>query len=247
MHPVSKPPTARAPSAEGPALYLLGPFRARRDGASVDIAHSSARVLAYLAVHGAASRTEVSGLLWPETSQARASSDLRTALWRLQRSGSDFLDLDGQTLVLAARVTVDIWQATEWATAVVSGAWVLSETPRPPPGCDRELLRGWDEPWLDYPREELRMLTVQAFELVAERLIGAGRPAEALPYLLQAMRIDPVRESTAQLMVELHLLQHNVHEAVRQYRRYRDLARQDLGIEPSIGLRSLLSRYLAAE
>ncbi|GAA4455158.1 AfsR/SARP family transcriptional regulator [Phytohabitans houttuyneae] len=211
------------------------------------IARSSARVLAVLAVHGPASRAEVSGLLWPESPQSRASSDLRTALWRLQRTGADFLDLDGQTLAIAERVAVDLASASEWAKNVVHGAWPATETPPPPDGCDRELLTGWDEPWLEHPREHVRMLTVQAIEVAAQRLLTAGRPAEALPYLLQVMRMDPLRESAAQLLVELHLVQRNVHEAVRQYRRYRDLVRADLGIEPGIGMRSLVSRYLTAD
>jgi DNA-binding SARP family transcriptional activator len=221
------------------SLHLLGPFRARRGEHPASLPRSAARVLAYLAIHSAASRQQVSGALWPDVPQARASSDLRTALWRLQRVADEFLLVGGETLAISEQVAVDVQQVTDWATRTVAGTGELP----PPRGSGRALRPGWDEEWLEDARERIRLLTVQAFESVAERLLTAGRPAEALPYLLQVTEIDPLRESAQQLMVELHLRQRNVHEALRQYRRYERLVRRDLGIEPGVGLRSLLSRY----
>jgi DNA-binding SARP family transcriptional activator len=221
------------------SLHLLGPFRARRGEHATPLPRSAARVLAYLAIHSAASRQQVSGALWPDVPQSRASSDLRTALWRLQRVADEFVLVGGETLAISERVAVDVQQVVDWATRTVAGTGELP----PPRGSGRELLPGWDEEWLEDARERIRLLTVQAFESVAERLLTAGRPAEALPHLLQVTEIDPLRESAQQLMVELHLRQRNVHEALRQYRRYERLVRRDLGIEPGVGLRSLLSRY----
>ncbi|GAA4671767.1 AfsR/SARP family transcriptional regulator [Phytohabitans rumicis] len=222
------------------SLHLLGPFRARRGEHPVTLPRSAARVLAFLAIHSAASRQQVSGALWPDVPQSRASSDLRTALWRLHRAADEFVLVGGETLAISELVAVDVQQVTDWATQTVASA---GDRPPPPRGSGRELLPGWDEEWLEDARERIRLLTVQAFESVAERLLTAGRPAEALPYLLQVTEIDPLRESAQQLMVELHLRQRNVHEALRQYRRYERLVRRDLGIEPGVGLRSLLSRY----
>lgn len=221
------------------SLHLLGPFRARRDDHALPLPRSAARVLAYLAVHAAASRHQVSGALWPDVPQSRASSDLRTALWRLHRVADDFLVVGGETLALSEHVVVDLHQVTDWATRSVGGAGDIPS----PRGTGREVLPGWDEEWLEDVRERTRLLTVQALESLAERLLTAGRPAEALPYLLRVTEIDPLRESAQQLMVELHLRQRNVHEALRQYRRYERLVRRDLGIEPGVGLRSLISRY----
>lgn len=231
-----------AGSAPTLSVHLLGPFRARKDAQPVAIPTSSARLLAYLALHTAAARSEVAGALWPDVPQARANSDLRTALWRLHLSGSDFVDSTGQTLSLRGTVDVDVHAVSEWTAAVLSTS--LGPTvPRPPQGIGRDLLPDWDDEWLEHPRERLRLLTVQACESAAERLLTAGRAAEALPYLLQVTQMEPLRESAQQLMVELHLRQRNVHEAVRQYRRYRSLVRRDLGIEPGIGIQSLISRH----
>jgi DNA-binding SARP family transcriptional activator len=83
------------------SLHLLGPFRARRGEHPASLPRSAARVLAYLAIHSAASRQQVSGALWPDVPQARASSDLRTALWRLQRVADEFLLVGGETLAIS--------------------------------------------------------------------------------------------------------------------------------------------------
>jgi DNA-binding SARP family transcriptional activator len=238
---LSQPPVG---SVQTLSLHLLGPFRARRNGRPVVIPNSSARILAYVALHAAASRCEVAGALWPDVPQARASSDLRTALWRLQACGADFVDSTGQTLSLREAVVVDVDAVIEWTAAALSASVGVLELSGPPQGIERELLPGWDDEWLEHPRERIRLLGLQAFESVAERLLTAGRAAEALPYLLRVTQMEPLRESAQQLMLELHLRQRNVHEAVRHYQRYRTLVRRELGIEPGIGIRSLISRYI---
>ncbi len=225
------------------SLRLLGPFRAYRGRETVAITRSSARVLAYLALHSAASRSEVSGALWPEATQARASSDLRTALWRLQNTGEEFIQLSGQTLALPEHVWVDVDEVTAWATAVLDPAGAHDEIPALSPGCHRELLPGWDEEWLEHPRERIRMLTLQATEVAAERLLAAGRTAEALPFLLHVTQTDPFRESAQELLVRLHLMRRNLNQALRQYERYRELVWRDLGVEPGARLRALLAQY----
>jgi hypothetical protein len=142
------------------SLHLLGPFRARRGEHPASLPRSAARVLAYLAIHSAASRQQVSGALWPDVPQARASSDLRTALWRLQRVADEFLLVGGETLAISEQVAVDVQQVTDWATRTVAGTGELP----PPRGSGRELLPGWDEEWLEDARERIRLLTVQALE-----------------------------------------------------------------------------------
>ena len=238
-------PAEESPDAAGELrVHLLGPFRASRDGQPVPLPRGSSRVLAYVALHGTASRGEVAANLWPEAAPARASSDLRTAIWRLQSADVGFLHSEGQTLALCAAVAVDVNQVAEWAMAVLAAPPAPFDPPPVPPGSERELLPGWDEEWLDHHRERARLLTVQAFESAGERLLANGRTAEALPYLLRVTQLDPFRESAQQLLLQLHLRQGNVHQALRQYRRYRDLVRRDLGMEPGSALRALLSGYL---
>lgn len=78
------------------------------------------RVLAYLAVHDAAGRAELAGVLWPDLPQSRAQSDLRTALWRLRRVSRDFAETSGDVLYLHEHVAVDLRDVATWAAAAIS-------------------------------------------------------------------------------------------------------------------------------
>jgi two-component SAPR family response regulator len=165
-------------------------------------------------------------------------------LWRLQRVCSGLVVVSRDLLTLSG-VTVDVHAVEEWITAAITPPLTLGERPcAPPPGAGRPLLSGWEDDWVEQPRERLRLLQLQAFESLAGRLLSAGRPAEALPHAIAVMQAAPLRESANQLMIEIHLRQGNVNEAVRHYERYRALTRSELGVEPGLGITSLLGRFL---
>jgi DNA-binding SARP family transcriptional activator len=222
----------------------MGVLRARAGGRPLLFSGAAQRVLAYLALHEAAGRAQVAGALWPDQPQPRADSDLRTALWRLQRISREFAEVSGGVLALRESVAVDVREITAWAIAEISPAAMLAtDRCQPPPGAGLELLPGWDEPWLEAPRTRLRMLQTQAYECVAARLLAAGRVPEALPFALQVLQSDPLRESAQHLMMEIHLRQGNVGEALRQYRQYRALLRAELGIAPGLRVTALIGQY----
>ena len=202
------------------------------------------RVLAYLALHEAASRSEVAGALWPDQPQPRALSELRTALWRLQKVSRALILVSGHVLSMSEDTQVDVRDLGDWTMAAISPP-VATVTDRYdlPRGAGLELLPGWDEEWLDAPRTRLRMLQIQAFESIATRLLNAGRVPEALPFVLQVVERDPLRESAQHLLLEIHVRQGNVPEALRQFTSYRTHLRTELGIEPGLRLTTLMGQY----
>lgn len=226
-------------------LRLMGFFRGGIGRTSLPFAGAAQRVLAYLAVHQAASRSAVAGSLWPEASQARALADLRTVLWRMQRVSREFVSADGEALYLNETVAVDAHVVEAWTAAAISPAAIsVTERVQPPQGAGLELLPGWSDPWLDAPRTRLWMLQMQAYECVAARLLAAGRVPEALPFALHVLQADPLRESAQQLMMEVHIRQGNVGEALRQYERYRSLLWAELGIAPGLRVTALIGQYV---
>ncbi|MBD7917853.1 SARP family transcriptional regulator [Cellulomonas sp. Sa3CUA2] len=234
------------PALAPPTLQLLGAFRARTGRALLVFPSSVQRGLAYLALHGATSRKQVAAALWPDQEATRAASDLRTLLWRLQHVSPDFVAVDGSVLELHDRVRVDVDVVTAWALESISpGAVSLVERVVTPRGAGRDLLPGWDEPWLDLHRTRLQMLQAQAYEAVTSRLLAAGRVAEALPFALHVIEQDPLRESAQQLMIEIHLRQGNVAQALAQYERYRVLLERELGIAPGLRVTTLIGQYSA--
>jgi len=230
-------------STERNQLQLMGVFRVRSGGRpALVLPHAASRLLAYLAIFGATGRHELAGALWLDTVQRRASADLRTALWRLRKATGALVQVNRSTVALSDTVTVDLHAVEAWALAAIAATATDATSHSPPPGTGRTLLPGWDEEWLLQPRERVRLLQVQANESLGYRLLAAGDPAGALPYALQAVQSDPMRESANQLMVEIHLRQGNLIEARRHYERYRRLLRDELAIEPGIGITSLIDR-----
>ncbi|MFF9527676.1 BTAD domain-containing putative transcriptional regulator, partial [Streptomyces achromogenes] len=105
---------------------------------------------------------------------------------------------------------------------------------------DGELLPGWDEEWVLLERERLRQLRLHALDALADRLTRQGSPALALEAALASIRIEPLRESAHRAVVAAHLSEGNVIEAVRHYRAYRQLLRDELGLEPSAQLARMI-------
>jgi DNA-binding SARP family transcriptional activator len=245
---------AEAYQADAYQLRLLGTFGLWQGRHLVPLPVSCQRLMAYLALSGVVSRSQAAGALWPDNTQERASSNLRTVLWRLRAHRVPAVLGGGQVIWLDEATSVDCWLFEQWARAVLS--------PEAGSGADRSLdlltppraaLAGlcslvpdWDDEWLTEPREAMRMLAVHAIEVHAARLIKARQSPAAIAYLLRVCQLDPLRESAARLMIEAYLQQNNLTSAVVYYRRYRRQLRGAVGIEPSRELTSLVARYAPA-
>ena len=80
-------------------LQLLSGFAALLDGEVVDLPLSVQRVVVFLSLQGhPLHRQHVAGTLWPETTDQRASANLRSALWRLNQLGCPFIKATGSRL-----------------------------------------------------------------------------------------------------------------------------------------------------
>jgi len=225
------------------SIGVLGNFRVRAHGRTVIVPASIARILAFLALSESSTRLELVAQLWPDLPRRRGLADLRTLLWRVQKIERNLIHVAHDHVSLADGVGVDVREVEKWIELSIAPAAALDERTSPPASAGKTLLPGWDEPWLDLPRERLRLLQNQAFESVASRLLANGRPGEALPLVLTVVQASPLRESANQLMIEIHLRQGNVAEAFDHFERYRAALRNELGVEPGMALMSLMARF----
>jgi DNA-binding SARP family transcriptional activator len=143
------------------------------------------------------------------------------------------VDCRGPDLALAAAVTVDVHELVRCAFALIR-----AERCESPEDWLRwidcgDLLPGWYDDWVLFERERLRQLRLHALELAAERLLANGRPGLALAVALEAVRVEPLRESAHRQVLAIHLAEGNVGEALRQYDALCRLLRAELGVEPS--------------
>jgi len=225
--------------ADAPRLELLDGFRLRSGGVTVRLQPGVQRLVAFLALHDRPlQRLYVAGRLWTEASQDAANANLRTALWRLRHPSCRLVEATVRNLALDPDVIVDLREATCRAQRVLAG--------RHEPGdltaliAAGELLPDHYDDWVMIERERFRQLRLHALERLCEECRDAGRFAEATEAGLAAVATEPLRESAHRVLIRTHLAEGNAGEAARQYRVYRDLARNELGVAPSSRLRTLV-------
>jgi DNA-binding SARP family transcriptional activator len=217
----------------GVRLTLLNAFALECDGVAVQLPASAQRVLAFVALHEhPVRRPYVAGSLWLDSPEERAYANLRSALWRLRRFGSRLVDAEGSELALGRDVEVDLRDCEQLARrAVARGQRDLDALDVRLFGSD--LLPDWYEDWVLIEREHYRQLRLHALDALCEQLTASGRHDEALEAGLAAVAGEPLRESAQRALIRVHLAEGNGGEAIRQYRLYRHLLDEQLGIEPS--------------
>ncbi|MDD9207972.1 bacterial transcriptional activator domain-containing protein, partial [Georgenia sp. 10Sc9-8] len=103
-----------------------------------------------------------------------------------------------------------------------------------------DLLPGWYDDWVIFERERIRQRVLHALEALSCELVRRGRCAEAIEVALDAVGVEPLRESAQRVLIEAHLAEGNLVEARRLYLRYRELVRQELRTEPGTTLTRLV-------
>ena len=238
---------ARAPADPWPPrLTLLGGFALCVGHDMVPLSSSPQRLVALLALHGwALRRGYVAGLLWGDSTEARASGCLRSALWKLRMTGLRVVGTHGDSLALSPDVDVNVKRVTNLARAVVAGSFGEETFALLEPRLSAELLPGWHDDWVLGERERHRQLSLHALELLCDRLATTGHYGAAVLAGLTAVDREPLRESAHRALIKAYLAEGNAGEAIRWYQQYEVIAARDLGVEPSAMMRSLLSEIAA--
>jgi len=222
-------------------LGLLNHFGLHCDGEAVALPASAQRLLAFLALHEhPMRRVYVAGVLWIDTPEDRAFANLRSTLWRLNKPGYQLIEATSKQLRLAPTVCVDFRDASALAHRLLGdslGPEGLDVDWTPLAG---ELLPDWYDEWVLIERERYRQVGLHALENLAERLIAERQFGRALETGLAAVAGEPLRESAHRVLIKAHLAEGNVSEAIRQYRVYRELLRDQLSLDPSPAMEALV-------
>ena len=234
--------TAAHSGGDPPVLHLFDDPYLWQDGRRHELPEGSKRLVAFLALsERRAGRRVAACRLWPTVTESRAAGNLRSALWRLRGAGLDVVEADKEALALRRDVLVDVELIFEWADRLIGGAATERDL-----ACGAwrarcvELLPGWYDDWVLLERERLRHRYLHGLEAMSLRLTRNGRCAEAVEAAMAVVAVDPLRESAQRLLVEAHLAEGNVSEALRCYQHYRALAHRELRVDPSPELTALL-------
>jgi DNA-binding SARP family transcriptional activator len=229
-------------------LFLLGGFDlVSADHRRIELCGSGQRLLAYLAVHARlrpVSRRPLAERLWDDLPPERAASMLRSVLWRLPRpAGRKLVDSTATSVRLASWVDVDLWSGEEQARRLHAGRSDAGTDvlDRPVAGLTSDLLPDWCEDWLTLEQESYRQARLHALEDLSAGLRMAGRYPAALEAGLAAVGSEPLRESAHRRVIEVFLAEGNWAQAVRQFRRFRRLLADELGLSPSPAITDLMT------
>lgn len=215
-------------------LRLLGGVALVVENRTVAVPTASARVIAYIALSAPnpVDRTKLGGVLWPDGSESRAAANLRSTLWRTRGVCNELLEITSQNVRLQPHVWLDIDNPID--------AWWRVDGAQPMPKMIPELLPGWYDDWVVDERERVRQGVLHDLEASARALLDVGAAATAIDMALQAATYEPLRETPQRLLVEAHLLEGNVVEALRCFRSYASRLDAELGIRPSDAFAALI-------
>ena len=173
--------------------------------------------------------------------EERAAGNLRSALWRLRRTGHGLLEERSSRIRLARSVAVDLHDACSLAHRLLGSRDELGDVDVDESLFLRDLLPDWYDDWLLIERERFRELRLRALESLCERLAASGRSSRAIECALAAVIGDPLRESSHRAIILIYLAEGNQAEAIHQYRFYRDLLAGRLGLQPSQEMSELVA------
>lgn len=224
-------------------VTLLGGFSLVVAGEPVELPAGAQRLVAFLSLHESpVPRSRLAGALWPDSTQTHAGASLRSALWRLRRRGLPLVHATSHQVSLSPALSVDVLDVRERARRLMDRTAPAAPEDLDSAALTGELLPDWvaDE-WVLVEREHLRQLCLHGLDAICQRLLELGRHGEAAAAALAAVRTEPLRESAHRHLIRVHLEEGNVSEALRQYRWYARLLRDELGIEPSPKIRRLVA------
>lgn len=230
-------------------LSLIRDFEVRVDGVALDIPPNSQRLVCFLAFQDRpVRRSYVSGTLWFNVDEPRASASLRSALWRLPTLPDGKLVSASHTHIwLESGVSVDVRDVMNRGMAVLDARVAdadLVDVARELIDFGDDMLVGWYDDWAIMERERFRQIRLHTLDRIGELLIDGGRLCDALYVGLAGVRAEPLRESAHRLLIRVHLGEGNVAEAIRQYRAYAALLRRELHSLPSPVIQAMISPYL---
>lgn len=216
-------------------ICLLGDPCVVQHGLRYPVPEGCKRLLAFVALqHGRVDRRFAAGSLWPDGTDDRAFGNLRSALWRLRGAGISVLESDKASVYLRTGTHTDLAALCEWADRLSTGHACAADLCVPDwTSCVAELLPGWYDEWVIFERERIRQRMMHALEILSRTLVLSGRYAEAIDAAMDAIAVEPLRESAHRVLAEAHAAEGNYVEARRAFVRYRELTRRELGIEPS--------------
>lgn len=188
------------------------------------------------------SREHIASLLWPESDQGQARTNLRQLLHNLRRAlpvGCSLLSTENASVrwLPDSACTVDVFEFED-AIRTAERAWP-DDRPASRKALERaiglyqdDLLPDLYDPWLQPRREQLRLQFAAALARMADLLAGTGEIGKGIVYASRLVALDPLREDYYQVLMRLHLRNNDRSSALRVFHQCKRSLQRELGVSP---------------
>ncbi|MEO5887807.1 MAG: tetratricopeptide repeat protein [Anaerolineales bacterium] len=215
-------------------------------------------LLAYLAVRDSKqsirtyTRESLSTLLWPDSDQVKAFTNLRHTLWEVQKTfGPGWLIADRETIRIRADANdlVDVHRFESLLSESQMQSDVSLRTPLLTEAVKlyrHHFLTGFNlknaptfDVWSLTKADELHHKLTQVLTLLTEDYCLLGDVESAVQYARRLVTLDPLNESAHRQLMQVYsqVGQHNA--ALKQYQTFEQTLRKELGLDPQPETRAL--------
>jgi len=213
-------------------------------------------LLAYLALHSHApqSRAHLAFLLWPDSNEFQARTNLRNLLFKMRQKLPDtnlMLDIDQHTLQWRHNMpgmldVLDFERAIAYAELAEKQGdrstlrMALEQAVQYYRG---ELLPGCYDEWIIPERDRLSQLFHDVLMRLMELLEEEGDYQVAIRIAQRLLRHDSLEESAYRSLIRLYAICDNQAAAERTYQNCITVLERELAVEPSTATREVYERY----
>jgi DNA-binding SARP family transcriptional activator len=239
-------------------VSLLGDQAITDDGTGVRLGPSRAiALLAVLVTHAGSHqpRQRIAGLLWPDSTDAQALTNLRRELHHLRQvlgtepsllvTPRDLCWRDTQTCSVDLR-TFDIERSAAVAAAAADdGDGVIAHADRAVARYRGELLPGVYDDWVLDARAELERQCADLYGLLSEARAKKGDLAAAAQAARRRIQLQPLEEAGYRALMQLQADLGDRAGAVSTYHHCASVLERELGLIPDPATRQAFQRLLA--
>jgi DNA-binding SARP family transcriptional activator len=240
-------------------VRLLGDFLLVSDELPM-IAIDSPRLrslLAYLMLHSATpqSRSHLAFLLWPDSSEEQAHTNLRTVVIRLRQALpnlDDFLHIDRRSLhwrptVACVLDVMDFEQALVQAERAKDARTERQALEKAVGLYQGDLLPDCYDEWVLSERDRLRQLFLEALERLVELLEQEQNYSAAIRAAQRLIRHDSLHETAYRHLMRLYARNGNRAALARTYQACVTVLERELAVGPSSATRRVYEQYIQTE
>jgi DNA-binding SARP family transcriptional activator/predicted ATPase len=214
-------------------------------------------LLAFLVLHSESmqSREQLASLLWPESTDAQARTNLRQLLHNLRRAlpiECSLLVSDNHTVrwLSDSSCAIDVVEFEAAARAAASAREPAAEREaleRAARLYQDDLLPDLYDDWLRPKREQLRLQFAEILTRLAAWSEKEGDFPAGIRHAARLLALDPLREGYYQILIRLHMGNHDRSSAIRVYHQCLRNLQRELGVSPSKETQELFRQALKSE